>query len=337
MAQTLQQQLSNEELLQEIEFYNEKLELFKGEIRKVFVGQNEVLNAAILSLLSRGHILLEGAPGLAKTLLVMTIAKTVRDAKFQRIQFTPDLLPADITGITAYDPNKGFYVVKGPVFANFLLADEINRAPPKVQSAMLSVMQERQVVIGKEIFNLEEPFFVMATQNPVEQQGTYPLPEAQVDRFLFKVYVYYPSKDEELIILDRNTTIHKFEKYEIVPVLEKEDFPKMQELVKQIRASDEIKKYIVDIVDATRNPDDYGIEYGKYIAWGGSPRANIALYIASKAQAFLERRTYVLPEDVRKVAHNVLRHRIILNYEGKAIDLNTDTIVDEILRKVEVP
>jgi len=261
----------------------------------------------------------------------------VRGAKFQRIQFTPDLLPADITGITAYDPNKGFYVVKGPVFANFLLADEINRAPPKVQSAMLSVMQERQVVIGKELFNLEEPFFVMATQNPVEQQGTYPLPEAQVDRFLFKVYVYYPSKEEELLILDRNTTIHKFEKYKIVEVLEKEDFPRMQELVKKIHASDEIKKYIVDIVDATRNPDAYGVEYGKYIAVGGSPRANIALYIAAKAQAFLERRTYVLPEDVRKAAHNVLRHRIILNYEGKAIDLNTDTIIDEILRKVEVP
>ncbi|NPA38276.1 MAG: MoxR family ATPase [Candidatus Nanohaloarchaeota archaeon] len=331
------QKLSNEELLQQIEFYNEKIELFKGEVRKVFVGQNEVLNATIVSLLARGHILLEGAPGLAKTLLVMTIAKTVRNAKFQRIQFTPDLLPADITGITAYDPNKGFYVVKGPVFANFLLADEINRAPPKVQSAMLSVMQERQVVIGKEIFNLEEPFFVMATQNPVEQQGTYPLPEAQVDRFLFKVFVYYPTKEEELIILDRNTTIHQFDSYEIVPVLEKEDFPKMQELVKQIHASDEIKKYIVDIVDATRNPDNYGIEYGRYIAWGGSPRANIALYISAKAHAFLERRTYVLPEDVRKVAHNVLRHRIILNYEGKAIDLNTDTIIDEILRKVEVP
>ncbi len=326
-----------QEVAEEISFYNEKIEMFKREVRKVFIGQDHVLEAAILSMLSRGHILLEGAPGLAKTLLVMTIARTVRNAKFQRIQFTPDLLPADITGITAYDPNKGFYVVKGPVFANFILADEINRAPPKVQSAMLSVMQERQVVIGKEIFNLEEPFFVMATQNPIEQQGTYPLPEAQVDRFLFKIFVDYPSKEEELIILDRNTTIHKFESFEIMPVLEKEDFPKMQDITKRIHASDEIKKYIVDIVDATRNPEKYGIEYGKYIAWGGSPRANIALYISAKAKAFVENRPYVLPEDVRGVAHNVLRHRIILNYEGKAIELKTDTIIDEILEKVEVP
>ncbi len=325
------------ELSEEISFYNEKIEMFKKEVRKVFVGQDKVLEAAILSMLARGHILLEGAPGLAKTLLVMTIAKTVRDAKFQRIQFTPDLLPADITGITAYDPNKGFYVVKGPVFANFILADEINRAPPKVQSAMLSVMQERQVVIGKEVFNLEEPFFVMATQNPIEQQGTYPLPEAQIDRFLFKVYVYYPSKEEELIILDRNTTIHKFEEFRILKVFEKSDFPKMQEITKKIYASDEIKKYIVDIVDATRNPENYGIEYGKYIAWGGSPRANIALYISAKAKAFLEGRPYVLPEDVQAIAHNVLRHRIILNYEGKAIELSTDTIIDEILERVEVP
>ena len=326
-----------ESLLEDIEFYNTKIELFKQEVRKVFIGQDDVLNATIVSLLSRGHILLEGAPGLAKTLLVMTIAKTVKGTKFQRIQFTPDLLPADITGITAYDPNKGFYVVKGPVFANFILADEINRATPKVQSAMLSVMQERQVVIGKEVFHLEEPFFILATQNPVEQQGTYPLPEAQVDRFLFKVYVYYPNKDEELLILDNNTTIKKFEKYDVEPVLEKDDFPKMQELVKKIYASDEIKKYIVDIVDSTRNPEAYGIEYGKYIGWGGSPRASIALYIAAKAQAFLERRHYVLPEDVKKIAHNVLRHRIILNYEGKAIELNTDTIIDEILSRVEVP
>ena len=326
-----------EKLTEEIEYYNEKINMFKEEVSKVFIGQKEVLDAAIVAMISRGHILLEGVPGLAKTLLVMTIARTVRGTKFQRIQFTPDLLPADITGITAYDPNKGFYVVKGPVFANFILADEINRAPPKVQSAMLSVMQERQVVIGKEMFNLEEPFFVMATQNPLEQQGTYPLPEAQVDRFLFKIYVNYPKKEDELIILDNNTTTKQFDKFQVLQVFDKEDFPRLQELVKKVYASEEIKKYIVDIVDATRNPDKYGVEYGKYVAWGGSPRASIALYITGKAHAFIEGRPYVLPEDIRAIAHHVLRHRIILNYEGKAIDLNTDTIIDEILQRVEVP
>ncbi len=327
----------NEILKGKIEEYSIKISEFIDEVRKVFVGQNEVLKAAILCMLSHGHILLEGAPGLAKTLLVMTIARTVKNAKFQRIQFTPDLLPGDITGVTAYDPKRGFYVVKGPVFANFILADEINRAPPKVQSAMLSVMQERQVVIGKEVFNLEEPFFVMATQNPIEQQGTYPLPEAQVDRFLFKVLVDYPSKEEELIILDRNTMVHEFEEIEIRKVFEKQDFPIMQKYVKMIYSSEEIKKYIVDIIDATRNPEDYSIKYGKYIDWGASPRASIAIYIASKANAFLQGRDYVIPEDVRDVSHLVLRHRIILNYEGKAMNIKTDTIIDEILSKIPVP
>ena len=331
------QEVSERELKKKIEEYNIKIEEFVGEVRKIFIGQDQVLKAAILSMLSRGHVLLEGAPGLAKTLLVMTIARTVKGAKFQRIQFTPDLLPGDITGVTAYDPKRGFYVVKGPVFANFILADEINRAPPKVQSAMLSVMQERQVVIGKELFHLEEPFFVMATQNPIEQQGTYPLPEAQVDRFLFKVLVDYPSKDEELIILENNTLVKEFEEVDIRKIFEKSDFPRMQYYVKHVYSSDEIKKYIVDIVDATRNPDDYQLKYGKYIDWGGSPRASIALFIASKANAFLEGRHYVIPEDVKAVAHDILRHRIILNYEGKAIDLKTDTIIDEILKKVPVP
>ncbi len=321
-----------------IEFWRDKLEKFEAEIGKTIVGQIDVIRATVLAILSKGHVLLEGAPGLAKTLLVMSIAQAVRNAKFQRIQFTPDLLPSDLTGVQAYDPNRGsFYVVKGPVFANFILGDEINRAPPKVQSAMLSVMQERQVVIGKEVFQLEEPFFVMATQNPLEQQGTYPLPEAQVDRFLFKVLVGYPKKDEEFEILDRNTLIREFEEAGIRPVLDKEDIIRMQSDVKKVYSSEEVKKYIVDMVVATREPESFGIKKGKYIAWGASPRASIALYISSKAHAFFEGRSYVLPEDVRAVAHNVLRHRIILNYEGKALEVSTDEIVDEILKKVPVP
>ncbi len=326
------------ELELRIEMWKEKIEQFKDEVRKTFIGQDEVLKTAILGILSRGHVLLEGAPGLAKTLLVMTIAKTVRNAKFQRIQFTPDLLPSDLTGVTAYDPKRSeFYVIKGPVFANFILGDEINRAPPKVQSAMLSVMQERQVVIGKEIYDLEEPFFVMATQNPIEQQGTYPLPEAQVDRFLFKVLVDYPKKDEELAILDRNTMIREFEEAGVQAVLDKQEILEMQADVKRVYSSEEIKNYIVDIVLATRDPEAYEIKSGKYIAWGASPRASIALYIASKAHAFIEGRTFVIPEDVRAVAHDVLRHRIILNYEGKALEITTDEIIDEILKKVPVP
>ncbi|NOR84517.1 AAA domain-containing protein [archaeon] len=309
----------------------------KNEVSKIFIGQKDVLNAVITCMLSRGHILLEGAPGLAKTLLVMTLARTVKGADFKRIQFTPDLLPADITGITAYSPDKGFYTVKGPVFTNFLLADEINRAPPKVQSAMLSVMQERQVIIGKEIFNLAEPFFVLATENPLEQMGTYPLPEAQIDRFLFKVFVDYPAKEDELIIVENNSMTKNFEAEKITEVFDAFDFPKMQALVKKVYLAQEIKEYIVNIVDATRNPENYGMEYGKYIDWGGSPRASIALYITSKAAAFLKGRPYVLPEDVREVAPNVLRHRIILNYEGKAIELDTDEIIKELLRKVPVP
>ncbi len=326
-----------EELQHKIEEYMVKIDILRDEVGKVFIGQKDVLNAVIICMLSRGHILLEGAPGLAKTLLVMTLARTVKGAKFQRIQFTPDLLPADITGITAYSPEKGFYTVKGPVFTNFLLADEINRAPPKVQSAMLSVMQERQVVIGREIFSLEEPFFVLATENPLEQMGTYPLPEAQIDRFLFKVFVNYPPKKEELIIVESNTMTKNFDAVDIKPVFEASDFPKIQSIVKQIYLAPEIKEYLVDIVDATRNPESYGLSYGKYIDWGGSPRASIALYITAKASAFLAGRPYVIPEDVRNVAHNVLRHRIILNYEGKAIELDTDEIIKEILKKVPVP
>lgn len=324
------------ELADKIEMYNEKLTALRKEVSKSVVGQRDVVESVLTCIISNGNILLEGAPGLAKTLLVMTLAKTVKNIKFQRIQFTPDLLPADILGINAYDPEKGFYTMKGPIFANFILADEINRAPPKVQSAMLSAMQEKIAVIGKETFQLPVPFFVLATQNPLEQQGVYPLPEAQIDRFLFKISVGYPKKDEEKIIVDQNTMINDFEKYDIKEVLVPEDIFAMQAITKEIYMAPEIKHYIVEIINATRNPDQYGLDYKKYMDWGASPRASISLLITSKARAFLNNRTYVLPEDIREVAHNVLRHRIILSYEGKAIELSTDKIIDDILKNVPV-
>lgn len=316
--------------------YNEKIVNVYNEIGKVVIGQKDVVDSVFTCILSNGNILLEGAPGLAKTLLIMTLAKTVRETKFQRIQFTPDLLPADILGISAYDPEKGFYTMKGPIFANFILADEINRAPPKVQSAMLSVMQEKIVTIGKDTFPLPSPFFVMATQNPLEQLGVYPLPEAQIDRFLFKIAVGYPKKEDERRIVDQNTMINEFESYDIQDVIVPQDIFDMQSVVREIYLAPEIKHYIVELINATRHPEEYGLEYGKYIDWGASPRASIALFITAKAHAFLENRAYVLPEDVREVAHNVLRHRIILNYEGKAVELETDTIIDEILKSVAV-
>ncbi len=316
--------------------YNEKIVNVYNEIGKVVIGQKDVVNSVFTCILSNGNILLEGAPGLAKTLLIMSIAKTVKETKFQRIQFTPDLLPADILGISAYDPEKGFYTMKGPIFANFILADEINRAPPKVQSAMLSVMQEKIVTIGKDTFPLPSPFFVMATQNPLEQLGVYPLPEAQIDRFLFKIAVGYPKKEDERRIVAQNTMINKFESYDIQEVIVPQDIFDMQSVVREIYLAPEIKHYIVEVINATRHPEEYGLEYGKYIDWGASPRASIALFITAKAHAFLENRAYVLPEDVREVAHNVLRHRIILNYEGKAVELETDAIIDEILKSVAV-
>ncbi|MEA3343874.1 MAG: MoxR family ATPase [archaeon] len=316
--------------------YHDKIESIYNETGKAVIGQKEVINSVLTCILSNGNILLEGAPGLAKTLLIMTLAKTVRETKFQRIQFTPDLLPADILGISAYDPEKGFYTMKGPIFANFILADEINRAPPKVQSAMLSVMQEKIVTIGKDTFPLPSPFFVMATQNPLEQLGVYPLPEAQIDRFLFKIAVRYPKKEDERRIVDQNTMINEFESYDIQDVIVPQDVFDMQSVVREIYLAPEIKHYIVELINATRHPEEYGLEYGKYIDWGASPRASIAIFITAKAHAFLENRAYVLPEDVREVAHNVLRHRIILNYEGKAVELETDTIIDEILKSVAV-
>lgn len=317
----------------DVNYIKENISKIKKEIGKIVIGQKEVINGFIEALLCNGHVLVEGVPGLAKTLLVRTLS-VATGCVFSRIQFTPDLLPTDIVGITMYEEGKGFYSVKGPVFANFVLADEINRAPPKVQSALLEAMQEKQVTIGKETFSLPKPFFVMATQNPVENLGTYNLPEAQVDRFLFKLKMDYPSSDEELDILHNNITTHDFAEFEIMPVLNEYEIVKMQQCIKKIYLDKRIEKYIVSIVDATRNPKKYSVETGKFIQFGGSPRSSIALFIAAKAHAAIEGRVYVTPEDVKSAAYNVLRHRILLNYEGQAEEIKTETIIDEILKKV---
>ncbi len=323
------------ELAKDVAKIKEKMDAVKKEIAKIVVGQKKVVNYFLEALLANGHVLVEGVPGLAKTLIVRTLS-VVTGCIFSRIQFTPDLLPTDIIGITMYEEGKGFYSVKGPIFANFVLADEINRAPPKVQSALLESMQESQVTIGKETFKLPKPFFVMATQNPIENLGTYVLPEAQVDRFIFKIRILYPSSEDELEILHKNMTTHDFSDFKLIPLLNQSEISKMQEVVKKIYLDKKIEKYIVSIVDATRNPKNFGIELGKYIAFGGSPRSSIALFISSKAHAALNGRTYVTPEDVKSVAYNVLRHRILLNYEGQAEEIETEKIIDEVLKKVPV-
>lgn len=311
-------------------------ESIRKEIGKSVVGQQRVVNAMLKGLIANGHILLEGVPGIAKTLLVRTMA-AITSCTFNRIQFTPDLLPTDIVGITAFEKDKGFYVVKGPIFANFILADEINRAPPKVQSALLECMQERQATIGKESFPLEPPFFVLATQNPIESLGTYPLPEAQVDRFLFKIQVGYPSVEEEEHILSTNITTRTFEDISLKPVMGAEKLMEMQEDVKKVYLDPKIAKYIIRIVDATRNPDKYNLKLGKYIEWGSSPRGAIGIYISAKAEALLRGKLFVTPQDVKEVAHDVLRHRIIINYEGQAERVSPDDLIKELLSKVPVP
>ena len=308
----------------------------KKEIHKVVVGQDEVINSVIKALMCNGHVLLEGVPGIAKTLLVRTLTQCVKGASFSRIQFTPDLLPADITGVTIYEKGRGFYVRQGPIFANFVLADEINRAPPRVQSAMLQAMQEREVTIGKQTFKLPFPFFVLATQNPLEQKGVYPLAVAQVDRFLFKVFVGYPSEDEEFIIIDKNTVVKGLEEYGLTKIFKLEEINQIHSIVKKIKLSEEIKDYITHLVEATRHPDKYGIESGKYIRWGASPRASIYLGLGARATALMKGRDYVIPEDVREVAKDVLRHRIILNYEGKAKEIKTDDLVEDLIKEVPV-
>ena len=302
---------------------------------KVIVGQKHLVESLLISLLSDGHILLEGVPGLAKTLAIKTLSQLI-DADFSRIQFTPDLLPADVVGTMMYSVQKeSFQIKKGPVFANFVLADEINRAPAKVQSALLEAMQERQVTIGDQTFRLDNPFLVMATQNPIEQEGTYPLPEAQGDRFLLKVVVSYPSKDEEKEIIAQNL---RPQQAMLPAILKPADIIEAQQVVAQIYIDEKISQYIVDIVNATRKPDENGLaDLKSLIAYGGSPRASIGLALASRAYAFMKGRGYVLPEDVRAVCHDVMRHRIGLTYEAEANNITTDEIISNILDKVIVP
>ncbi|MBN2521114.1 MAG: MoxR family ATPase [Bacteroidales bacterium] len=305
------------------------------EIRKVIVGQKHLIDSLLIGLLSNGHILLEGVPGLAKTLAITTLANTI-DAKFNRIQFTPDLLPADLIGTMIYSHKKEeFTVKKGPVFANFVLADEINRSPAKVQSALLEAMQERQVSIGSETYKLEEPFLVLATQNPIEQEGTYPLPEAQVDRFMLKIVIGYPNEEEEKIIMRQNIA-KQFPTANTV--LKPKDIIRAREVVKDVYMDEKIEKYIIDIVFATRYPERYKLEkFKSMINYGSSPRASINLAITSKAFAFVKRRGYVIPEDVRAVCHDVLRHRMGLSYEAEAENITSEDIITEILNTVEVP
>lgn len=300
------------------------------------VGQKHLVESLLIAMLANGHILLEGVPGLAKTLAIKTLAQLI-DAKYKRIQFTPDLLPADVIGTMVYSvKNEQFLVKKGPVFANFVLADEINRAPAKVQSALLEAMQERQVTIGDHTFPLEKPFLVMATQNPIEQEGTYPLPEAQMDRFLMKVVIGYPTPDEEREIIRMNLSGKESEK--IMPVLDPKEVIEAQGVVDQIYVDEKIERYIVSIVFATRTPREYGLEdLESYISYGASPRASISLARAAKAYAFLHRRGYVIPEDVISVCHDVMRHRIGLTYEAEANNFTTDMIITDILDKVQVP
>lgn len=324
-----------EALNQQIYLDSAFVERLNAETGKVIVGQHHMIERLLLGLLTRGHVLLEGLPGLAKTLAIKTLSKTI-DAKFSRIQFTPDLLPADIIGTMIYNPSQNeFSVRKGPIFANFVLADEINRAPAKVQSALLEAMQERQVTIGNETFKLQEPFLVLATQNPIEQEGTYPLPEAQVDRFMLKVKISYPKQEEEREIIRRNL---KGDFENVSPVVKPEEVIKARESVRKVYMDEKIEQYILDIVFATRTPAEYKLKNLELlINYGGSPRASIALAMAAKAYAFLQRRGYVIPEDVRNVCHDVMRHRIGLTYEAEAENVTQEDIINQVLNAVEVP
>jgi len=321
----------NEKIQKESAF----VDLLTMEINKVIVGQKQMVERLLIGLLANGHILLEGVPGLAKTLAIKTLASAI-DAKFQRIQFTPDLLPADLVGTLIFDQKDGkFRTKKGPIFANFILADEINRSPAKVQSALLEAMQERQVTIGEDTFKLDEPFLVLATQNPIEQEGTYPLPEAQVDRFMLKVKIGYPSKDEELLIMRQNVN---GKQGDVKSVVSPKEVLKARASLQEIYMDEKIERYILDIVFATRSPKDAQLpNLASLINYGGSPRATISLALASKAFAFIKRRGYVIPEDVRAVCMDVLRHRIGVTYEAEAEEVTSETIVQEILNKVEVP
>lgn len=308
----------------------------EAEISKVIVGQHYMVSRLLIGLLSNGHVLLEGVPGLAKTLSIKSLSQAV-NAKFSRIQFTPDLLPADVIGTMIFNQQKHEFVVrKGPIFANFILADEINRAPAKVQSALLEAMQERQITIGETTYKLDEPFLVLATQNPIDQEGTYPLPEAQVDRFMLKVMIDYPRREEELLIVRQN--LQGLKMREVERVVSTMEILQARDLVRQVYMDEKIENYILDIVFATRNPSQFRLDkLTPLIAYGGSPRASINLALAAKAHAFLNKRGYVIPEDVRSIARDVIRHRIGLTYEAEAENINAENVVDEILKAVNVP
>jgi len=331
MSQTVDIRELNEKIESKSAFVN----MITMGMDRVIVGQKHLIESLLIGLLSDGHILLEGVPGLAKTLAIKTLGSLI-DAKYSRIQFTPDLLPADLIGTMIYSQKKEeFFVKHGPVFANFVLADEINRAPAKVQSALLEAMQEKQVTIGEKTYQLPQPFLVMATQNPIEQEGTYPLPEAQVDRFMLKVVINYPKKEEEKLIIRQNIGE---ERETIQPVLKKDEILEARKIVREVYLDEKIEKYIVDIVFATRFPQEHGLANLKgMISFGASPRASINLALAARAYAFIKRRGYVIPEDIRAVCHDVMRHRIGLSYEAEANNLTSDEIVSEILNKVEVP
>lgn len=305
------------------------------EIEKVIVGQKYLIERLLVGLLANGHVLLEGVPGLAKTLSVKTLSQAI-STKFQRLQFTPDLLPADLIGTLIYEPGKGtFTTKKGPIFANIILADEINRAPAKVQSALLEAMQERQVTIGEETFPLDDPFLVLATQNPIEQEGTYPLPEAQVDRFMLKLRIDYPTKEEERKIMDRMAFTSK--EISVQPVISPKQILETRKIVDEIYMDDKVKDYIIDLVFATRNPEDYKLDLKRYIEYGASPRATIYLTLASKAYAFIQGRGYVTPQDVKSIGMDVMRHRVIITYEAEAEEMTSETVVQRIFDEVEVP
>jgi len=323
--------LLNEKIQRESAF----VDMLQIEISKIIIGQKSMIERLLIGLLSNGHVLLEGVPGLAKTLSIKTLAAAIQ-AKFQRIQFTPDLLPADLIGTMIYNQRNGeFSVRKGPIFANFILADEINRAPAKVQSALLEAMQERQVTIGENTYKLDEPFLVLATQNPIEQEGTYPLPEAQVDRFMLKIKIDYPRREEECLIMRQNIGPNL---PEIKAVISPAEILKARSIVQEVYMDEKIEKYILDIVFATRTPKDFKLErLSNLINYGASPRASIYLAIGAKAFAFIKRRGYVIPEDVRAICHDVLRHRIAVTYEAEAENITSENIIDDILNTVEVP
>ncbi len=324
-------QAINDKIQKESEF----IDTLTNEVSKVIVGQRYMIERLLIGLLANGHVLLEGVPGLAKTMAVKTLSSTIQ-TKFQRIQFTPDLLPADLLGTLIYDQHKGeFSTKKGPIFSNLVLADEINRSPAKVQSALLEAMMERQVTLGDNTFPLDDPFLVLATQNPIEQEGTYPLPEAQIDRFMLKLSVGYPSKDEELEIMRR---MAGNETPSVSPVVTPQQIVAARSLVNEVYLDEKVERYIIDIVFATRNPKDYGLdELQDLIAFGASPRASINLHQAAKAHAFLRRRGYVTPEDIRSIGMDVLRHRVMVTYEAEAEELTSEDIVRKVLNKIEVP